>query len=81
MSERPVDRRLLHLIAANRRLRDPASEPRNTLSTLPVLQRWQAERLRESFVDFLASERERAAAEFFLTDRYGDFDVSGRENR
>lgn len=64
---------------ANRRMRDPVAEPRNTLPTLKPLQRWQAARLRGSFTDFLASPRQRPAAEFFLSDLYGDFDVSGRD--
>lgn len=76
---RPAEQRLGPLLAANRRLRDPRAEPRNRLPTLKPLQRWQAERLRDSFADFLASPRQRPAAEFFLTDLYGDFDVSRRD--
>lgn len=64
---------------ANRRMRDTGAEPRNALSTLKPLQRWQAARLRGSFADFLATPRQQPAAEFFLTDLYGDFDVSGRD--
>ena len=71
--------RLPQLLEANRRLHDPDIEPRNRLPLLGPLRRWQAARLRESFTDFLASPRERPAAEFFLSDLYGDFDVSARD--
>lgn len=79
MADRPLDRKLVNLIRINRRLRDPQIEPRNALASLRDLQRWQARRLRESFEDFLACPRQRPAAEFFLSDLYGDFDVSGRD--
>lgn len=79
MSDQALDRRLTRLVEANRRCHDPVSEPRNTSPWLPALQRWQAARLRESFADFLASPRERMAAEFFLSDLYGDFDVGERD--
>lgn len=80
MSHPELDRRLTMLLAANRRYRDPETEPRNRLPILLELQRWQAARLRASFADFLASPRERPAAEFFLSDLYGDFDVSARDH-
>ncbi len=79
MRHEALDRRLGRLLAANQRYRDPVREPRNRLPQLAGLQRWQAARLRESFTDFLASPRQRPAAEFFLTDLYGDFDVSARD--
>ncbi len=74
-----LDRRLGRLLAANRRLRDPALTPRNRSPLLQPLQRWQAERLRAGFGDFLADPAMRPAAEFFLTDLYGDHDVSARD--
>jgi hypothetical protein len=46
---------------------------------LADLRRWQSERLATSFADFLANPRERAAAQFFLSDLYGDRDFSGRD--
>jgi len=79
MSHPALDRRLLRLLESNRRYRDPQLNPLNTQPILHALQRFQAARLRESFADFLASTRERPAAEFFLTDLYGDFDVSVRD--
>lgn len=79
MAERSIDRRLLRLLEHNRQLRDHGHEPRNRLPVLASLQQWQARRLRSSFADFLANPRQRPAAEFFLSDLYGDFDVSGRD--
>ena len=80
MSHHPeLDRRLTRLVTENRRCHDPECEPRNASPWLAALQRWQAARLRDSFADFLASPRERLAAEFFLTDLYGDFDVAERD--
>lgn len=79
MRHQALDRRLGQLLAANQRYRDPERDARNRLARLPELQRWQAARLRESFTDFLASPRQRPAAEFFLSDLYGDFDVSARD--
>jgi hypothetical protein len=76
---RHAQHRLGPLMLANRRLRDAEADPRNRLATLKAVQRWQAARLRESFADFLASPRQRPAAEFFLRDLYGDFDVSSRD--
>lgn len=75
----PTARRLSRLIAANQRLRDCEAEPLNRSAWLPVLQRWQAQRLKGSFAAFLARADTRPAAEFFLSDLYGDHDVSGRD--
>lgn len=74
-----LERRLAHLLAANRRHRDPREEPRNRSPWLKPLQRWQAERLARSFEDFVASPDTRPGAEFFLTDLYGDHDVTARD--
>lgn len=79
MHRLPAQQRLGPLLQANARLRDPQRDPRNLLPLLRPLQQWQARRLRHGFADFLASPRERPAAEFFLSDLYGDFDVSGRD--
>jgi hypothetical protein len=74
-----LEKRLAHVLAANRRHRDPVAEPRNRSPWLKPLQRWQAERLAKSFADFVASEATRPGAEFFLTDLYGDHDVTARD--
>lgn len=74
-----LERRLSHLLAANRRHRDPQAEPRNRSPWLKPLQRWQTERLARTFEDFVASPATRPGAEFFLTDLYGDHDVTARD--
>lgn len=76
----PTARRLARLIAANQRLRSFDTEPRNRSPWLPALQRWQAQRLKASFAAFLKRPDRRPAAEFFLSDLYGDQDVSGRDS-
>lgn len=58
---------------------DPAREPRNRLPQLGALRRFQHQRLAVSFVDLLADPRMRPAAEFFLSDLYGDRDFSARD--
>jgi hypothetical protein len=76
----PALRRCLtHRIAWQQRLNDPVAEPRNRLPTLKPLRRWQAERLTGTFTDLLANPKTRAAAQFFLTDLYGDRDFTGRD--
>ena len=74
-----LDRRLQRVLEANRRGRDAVHEPRNRSRLLPALQRWQAARLKRSFVDFLAEPRTAPAARFFLEDLYGDQDVTARD--
>ena len=44
-----------------------------------VLAGWQAERLRHTYADLLATSRYRLAVEFFLTDLYGARDFSDRD--
>jgi len=79
LDDASLDRRLARIMEANRRLRDPDLTPGNRLTMLPRLQRWQAARLRAAFTDFLADPAMRPAAEFFLSDLYGDHDVSARD--
>lgn len=70
-----VRRRLVWLQAIN----DPAREPRNRSPRLAELRRWQMQRLAASFAPLLEESNTRAAAEFFLSDLYGDRDFSGRD--
>jgi hypothetical protein len=72
-------RRLGRRLEWQQAVNDPACEPRNRLPTLPALRAWQARRLAATFGDFLAEPRTRPAAEFFLSDLYGDRDFSGRD--
>jgi hypothetical protein len=74
-----LDRRLHRVLEANRRGRDPACAPGNRSRLLGPLQRWQAGRLKRSFVDFLDDPRTAPATRFFLEDLYGDRDVTARD--
>lgn len=64
-----------------RSLNDPVRHPANRSPWLAPLRAWQAERLAGSFRDFLADPRMRPAAEFFLSDLYGDRDFSARDQQ
>ena len=74
-----VEQRLERVLAANARWRDAVREPRNRSPWLAPLQRWQSARLAESFADFSAEPATSDATTFFLTDLYGDHDVSARD--
>jgi hypothetical protein len=71
--------RLARRLAWQRAAHDAARDPRNRLPQLSMLRQWQAQRLAGSFKDFLANPRMRPAAEFFLSDLYGDRDFSARD--
>lgn len=77
--KRQLEQRIERRLACHRALHDPIREPRNALPWLPLLRRWQAARLERDFAHFLADRRTRPAAEFFLTDLYGDHDFSRRD--
>ncbi len=81
---RRLDKRTLSVLLARRlawhdAVHDPVREPRNNLRWLPELRRWQAERLANSFEGFMHDPKRKPAAEFFLTDLYGDRDFSRRD--
>lgn len=71
--------RLAKRLAWQQAVHDPKRQPLNRLPTLPLLRAWQTRRLAEGFQDFLANPRMRPAAEFFLSDLYGDRDFSARD--
>ena len=75
----PLIDRLGKRLACHQALHDHRLEPRNQLRWLPVLRRWQTQRLEDSFEHFLHDPQRRAAALFFLTDVYGDRDFSKRD--
>lgn len=75
----PLHHRLQRRLACHQALHDPQREPRNRLRWLAELRRWQAQRLQASFGRFLADPGRRPAAEFFLSDVYGDRDFSQRD--
>lgn len=74
-----IDTRLQRRLLCHQALHDPAREPRNRLPRLSDMRHWQAQRLRASFAHHLADSRTRPAAEFFLSDMYGDHDFSRRD--
>ncbi|MEO8159808.1 MAG: hypothetical protein ABI588_00205 [Arenimonas sp.] len=71
--------RLARRLAWQRSAHDSQRDPRNRLPQLSLLRQWQSKRLAGSFADFLADKRMRPAAEFFLSDLYGDRDFSARD--
>jgi hypothetical protein len=72
--------RVLRRLAWQRAVYDPELEPRNRDPRLAELQRWQMHRLAAGFQRFLDTDDSRPAAEFFLSDLYGDQDFSGRDS-
>jgi hypothetical protein len=79
MSHQEFRQRLARRLAWQRAAHDAVRDPRNLLPQLSLLRQWQSHRLAGSFEDFLASPRMRPAAEFFLSDLYGDKDFSARD--
>jgi hypothetical protein len=79
MSHQEFRQRLARRLAWQRAAHDPVRDPRNLLPQLSLLRQWQSRRLAGSFDDFLADARMRPAAEFFLSDLYGDKDFSARD--
>jgi hypothetical protein len=79
LDKRALGEALTRRLAWHRVVHDAEREPRNALRTLPVLRRWQAARLAASFEGFMQDPKRRPAAEFFLTDLYGDRDFSRRD--
>lgn len=71
--------RLSRRLAFHQALHDPSQEPRNRLRWLKPLQAWQTQRLERSFARFLQDPIRRPAANFFLSDVYGDRDFSQRD--
>ena len=71
--------RLLRRLQWQKAINHPVAEPRNQLANLSALRRWQANRLAAGFADFLTDPIQRPAAEFFLSDLYGDRDFSARD--
>lgn len=66
-------------IERNRAHREAHAADPSLGRALQVLRRWQAQRLARSYADLLASERYRPAAEFFLSDIYGEKDFTKRD--
>lgn len=73
--------RLQRRLGWQQTLHDPDRHPANRSPWLSPLRAWQARRLAASFAGFLAEPRTRPAAEFFLSDLYGDQDFSRRDRQ
>ncbi|MEO6227943.1 MAG: hypothetical protein ABIO61_08850 [Thermomonas sp.] len=71
--------RLSRRLAYHQALHDSSREPRNRLRWLKPLQAWQTQRLERSFARFLQDPARSPAANFFLSDVYGDRDFSQRD--
>ena len=79
MSRQHLGERLARRLAWHQAAHDAERDPRNRLEWLPVLRRWQSARLEQSFEAFLDDPGRRPAAEFFLSDLYGERDFSRRD--
>lgn len=79
LSKRELSGAIARRLAWHQQVHDPEREPRNRLRWLHEVRRWQAARLSASFQEFLGDPKRRPAAEFFLTDLYGDRDFSRRD--
>lgn len=79
MGRKTTVERLEDIAARLRAARDPAAEPANASPVLRRLRAWQAARLAQTFADLRASPRHQQAAAFFLSDLYGEQDVSWRD--
>ena len=75
MSGRKLADALGRVIALRAELETDAQHKKRWLA----LKQWQIKRLRATYADLLASDRYRAAAEFFLEELYGARDVDQRD--
>ena len=75
MSGRKLADALGRVIALRAELETDAQHKKRWLA----LKQWQIRRLRATYADLLASDRYRAAAEFFLEELYGARDVDRRD--
>jgi len=75
MSGSKLAEALGRVIALRKELERDANHKKRWLE----VKQWQIERLRATYADFLASDRYRAAAEFFLDELYGAKDIDQRD--
>ncbi len=74
-----VKERLKHWLMDNRDAHDPEQFPLNHSPLVAQLRQYQARRLAASYADLRQTPRYAAAAEFFLSDLYGEKDFSERD--
>jgi hypothetical protein len=60
--------------------RDSIARDQRALVGIQALQHWQMQRLQNTYADFAAEPRYRAAIEFFLQDLYGPHDFTQRDH-
>lgn len=56
-----------------------APQPQRVAAALPLLRRWQAQRLARTYADLAADKRYAPAAAFFLSEIYGERDFTERD--
>jgi len=56
-----------------------APQPERVAAALPLLRRWQAQRLARTYADLAADKRHAPATAFFLSDLYGEHDFAERD--
>jgi hypothetical protein len=56
-----------------------APQPERVAALLPLLRRWQAQRLARTYADLAADKRYAPATAFFLSDIYGERDFAERD--
>lgn len=74
-----VKQRLKHWLLDNRDAHDAQRNPLNLSPRVAELRTFQARRLAASYADLRRTPRYSAAAEFFLSDLYGEKDFSERD--
>jgi hypothetical protein len=79
LSRRTTVERLGDVAERLRVARDPRADAANELPVLRRLRAWQAARLAVSFAGLRRTPRYREASDFFLSDLYGEADVSWRD--
>jgi hypothetical protein len=79
LSKRALGEHLTRRLTWHQIVHDPERESRNGLRWLAEVRRWQAARLATSFEGFMHDPKRQPAAQFFLTDLYGDRDFSRRD--
>jgi hypothetical protein len=79
MSANPLQLQLARRLRWQKQAHKLEQDNKTLAKYLPILRKWQAERLRVSFARFLDDPKTQPAANFFLTDLYGDKEFLQRD--
>lgn len=79
MSANPLQIQLERRLRWQKHAHKLETENKSLAKYLPMLRKWQAERLRISFARFLEDPKTQPAANFFLTDLYSDKEFMQRD--